>query len=311
MTEPDAIASAGSCGPPADWPVIAREQAEAIHDELALLPRAFRRPLVLCYFEGLTLDEAARRLRCPSGTLHSRLARARDKLRIRLARRGVSLPAAVLTAVLSSRSASASIPPLLCDSTTRSAIQLAARHAVAAGAISASAATLAQEVLRTMLLHKIRLTAMSLLFLAVAAIGAGWLTRPLVLGDEPGSKPAATRAPIAVNRDEPVPSPAPGRTIFVGRVLDPQGKPVPNASVMVYAAPKQSEGRPGEDAPAAIGRAACDGSGRFRLDAPRISSSTHHMVGAAALAPDPAPAGSIWTSTPIRRPPTSRSDPRR
>ena len=36
---------------------------------------AFRLPVVLCYFEGLTLDEAARRLRWPAGTVRSRLAR--------------------------------------------------------------------------------------------------------------------------------------------------------------------------------------------------------------------------------------------
>ena len=117
---------------------------------------------MLCYFEGLTLDEAARRLRCPAGTLRSRLARAREKLRLGLARRGVVLPAAALAAVLAPRSASASVSPLLCDSTTRAAIAFAARHA-AGGALSAPAAALAQEVLRTMLIHKLKLTAMSLL----------------------------------------------------------------------------------------------------------------------------------------------------
>ncbi len=155
----------GPTSPPADRPAIDREQSEAIHDEVDRLPRAFRRPVVLCYFEGLTLDEAARRLRCPSGTLHSRLARAREKLRIRLARRGVALTSAALPAILAPRSASASIPPLLCNSTTRAAIGFAARHSAAGGAISAPAAVLAREVLQNMLLHKLRLTAMSLLFL--------------------------------------------------------------------------------------------------------------------------------------------------
>ena len=79
--------------PPADRPAIDREQAEALHGEIDRLPRAFRLPVVLCYFEGLTLDEAARRLRCPAGTLRSRLARAREKLRRGLTRRGVVLPA--------------------------------------------------------------------------------------------------------------------------------------------------------------------------------------------------------------------------
>ena len=85
---------------PADQPAIDREQAEALHDEIDRLPRSFRLPVVLCYFEGLTLDEAARRLRCPAGTLRSRLARARDKLRRGLTRRGVVLPAAALAAAL-------------------------------------------------------------------------------------------------------------------------------------------------------------------------------------------------------------------
>ena len=52
-------------------------RAEALHREIDRLPGAFRVPVVLCYFEGLTLDEAAHRLRWPAGTLRSRLARAR------------------------------------------------------------------------------------------------------------------------------------------------------------------------------------------------------------------------------------------
>ncbi len=85
---------------PADQAAMAREQAEALHREIDRLPGPFRLPVVLCYFEGLTLDEAAQRLRCPAGTVHSRLARARDKLRRGLTRRGVVLPAAALAAVL-------------------------------------------------------------------------------------------------------------------------------------------------------------------------------------------------------------------
>ena len=45
---------------------MAREQAEALHDEIRRLPVAFRVPVVLCYFEGLTVDEAAGQLRWPA-----------------------------------------------------------------------------------------------------------------------------------------------------------------------------------------------------------------------------------------------------
>lgn len=73
----------------------------------------------------------------------------------------------------------------------------------------------------------------------------------------------------------------------VGRVLDPKGKPVPNASVMVYGALKNPgrHERFGLMAPRSLGRAAGDESGRFRLDMPRISSSTHFSAGVAAMAP--------------------------
>ena len=73
----------------------------------------------------------------------------------------------------------------------------------------------------------------------------------------------------------------------VGRVLDPSGKPVPNATVMVYASLKWP-GRGDRLAPmwpSAIGQAGSDGSGRFRLDAPRTSSSRHIEFGAVAIAP--------------------------
>ena len=59
----------------AEQALIVREQAEMLHSEISRLPRSFRLPVVLCYFEGLTLDDAARRLNCPAGTLRSRLAR--------------------------------------------------------------------------------------------------------------------------------------------------------------------------------------------------------------------------------------------
>ena len=39
------------------------ERSEALHQELSRLPAKFRLPIVLCHLEGLTHDEAARRLR--------------------------------------------------------------------------------------------------------------------------------------------------------------------------------------------------------------------------------------------------------
>ena len=265
---------------PADQPAMAREQAEALHDEIDRLPKAFRLPVVLCYFEGLTLDEAARRLRCPAGTLRSRLARARDKLRRGLTRRGVVLPAVGLAAALNPRSSAASISSPLCDITTRAAIQFAAGQPPSG---RPSATAIAQEVLRSMLIHKLKLTVLTLLFLGAVATGAGHLTRALAIRDEPETAPAADPAKPA----EAAPRPAPGRMFVVGRVLDPQGKPVPGATVMVHARLKLS-GRgdpyatiePGPDRP----------RGQRRLGPvpdrrARISSSRYDQFCAVALAP--------------------------
>jgi protocatechuate 3,4-dioxygenase beta subunit len=71
----------------------------------------------------------------------------------------------------------------------------------------------------------------------------------------------------------------------VGRVLDPDGRPVPNARVMAYAAIRQPGNSYEAAYPSPIGRAICDGAGHFRLDADRTTSARHHLVGAVATAP--------------------------
>ena len=157
-----------------EHPAIAREQAEILHSEIGRLPRTFRRPLVLCFFEGLTHEEAARRLRCPAGTVRSRVARARDRLRRGLTRRGVSLSGTALVAALSKGSARASVASHLCDFTTRAALDFAVKP-VAAGNVSATAAALARGVLRAMLIHKLKITVSALLLIGAIAGGVGFV----------------------------------------------------------------------------------------------------------------------------------------
>src|SRR5262249_60253104 len=78
-----------------DW----RELGPVIEEEIHRLPEKYRVPLVLCSLEGKTNEEAARCLGCPKGTVLPRLARGRERLRERLARRGVTLSAAALAAL--------------------------------------------------------------------------------------------------------------------------------------------------------------------------------------------------------------------
>ena len=74
------VRSEAGVGPEA-WP--------ELYEELGRLPDRFRLPMLLCHLEGLSYEQAAQRLGCPVRTVQSRLARAREKLRDRLTRRGV------------------------------------------------------------------------------------------------------------------------------------------------------------------------------------------------------------------------------
>jgi RNA polymerase sigma factor (sigma-70 family) len=263
--------------------VLAREEAEMLYTEIDRLPRPFRLAVVLHYFEGLTLDEAASRLRCPTGTMRSRLARACKKLRRGLIRRGVTLSSAVVASALASRSASASVSSALCEATARAALNFAARRA-AVGAISASAVTLANQMLRSMLLAKLKAVALSVFFIGSAAATVGFVA--LVPARQPGNREQQERQAefgelsragkpvLHTKADDKKAKPAPGRMFVVGRVLDPAGKPVEGATIDLVARPRKVFVGAGadEESFSALGSVPTDAGGRFQLDVPRTPS---------------------------------------
>jgi RNA polymerase sigma factor (sigma-70 family) len=130
--------------------VSGRELRSVLDAEMNHLPEKYRAPLVLCYLEGKTNEEAARQLGWPTGSISGRLARARELLRKRLVRRGLVLSAGGFAMLLSHSSASAAVPQTLFDCTVRGAILFTQPAPVAASAISPSVSTLADEVLEVL-----------------------------------------------------------------------------------------------------------------------------------------------------------------
>jgi RNA polymerase sigma factor (sigma-70 family) len=90
-----------------------RDLQPVLDDELARLPAIYRTCFLLCCVEGRTVEQAAHELGCPRSTVGNRLARARARLRARLTRRGVSLPAALLSAVFCKEAAAELPVPLV------------------------------------------------------------------------------------------------------------------------------------------------------------------------------------------------------
>jgi hypothetical protein len=147
----------------------------ALDDELQRLPESNRLPLLLCYLEGHTQDEAARQLGCPLGTLRSRLQRGRELLRARLARRGLTFSAPLLAAVLAGDGAAAGLPGAQVTALTVAAVRFAARPEAAAGAASPGALALARGASGSGFLGRgVVLTALALAALAAGAALTVW-----------------------------------------------------------------------------------------------------------------------------------------
>jgi RNA polymerase sigma-70 factor (ECF subfamily) len=136
------------------------EEAEVLHGEINRLPERYRNPVILCYLEGLSHEEAARQLGWPMGTLGVRLMRARERLRAKLTRRGLAPTASVALGLVPH------IEPLgdaLLTRTVRDALKFAARSAATSGNVPSQVAEIALGVMRTMSIQRFTISVAAVL----------------------------------------------------------------------------------------------------------------------------------------------------
>ena len=182
--------------PPPDRAINDREQFDALHDEVHLLPEKYRLPIVLCYLEGLTHDEAAARLGWPVGTIHGRLSRARDRLRARLTRRGV-VPSFGVDQALAFIHIDKNVLPEALRRTTVALLD---------GAVPSRLQSLIKGALFNMFIEKLRFAASTVL---VTVIGVATATTVLFAFQGPGktaSEPKADAAENAISQKVPTSS---------------------------------------------------------------------------------------------------------
>jgi RNA polymerase sigma factor (sigma-70 family) len=171
-----------------------------LHAELAALPELLRAPLVLCYLEGLTQEEAARRLGWTAATVKGRLQRGRDKLRRRLERCGIALTAAMAAALTGQA---------LAETAVRSSGLLTMTTA------STAAAALARGFLRPLL--PIKLAMLSAVLLSLGIVAGGMALRSPSEPRPSGSDPS----PVKPAEKQPEPQAA----------VDAHGDPLPDGAV--------------------------------------------------------------------------------
>ncbi len=138
----------------------AREFLAILDDELRQLRESYRAPLILCCLEGLPREEAAKRLGCSPDALKGRLERGRERLRLRLEKRGLTLPAVLgaTTFLTGSR-----------NPVRAALVQATLQNAISGDCVNPAIAALIKGAMRTMFLHNLRLAGAALVLVGAAA----------------------------------------------------------------------------------------------------------------------------------------------
>jgi RNA polymerase sigma factor (sigma-70 family) len=200
-----------------------RELCRLLDAAVNRLPAKQRAPFVLCHLEGKTNEQAAQQLGCPLGTVLSRLARARERLRRQLARQGVVLTGGAFALALVENTAAAAVSPALVGSITKAVTLVTAGQAAAAGVLSAKVAALTEGVLKAMFLTKLKIATAVLVTAGVIGAGTGGYTYHMAAaaGQDAGQGTLAQTAeslkPVQ-SRPDPAPDDSKARLIYSGEL---------------------------------------------------------------------------------------------
>jgi len=183
--------------PEAAW----QQLKEVLDEELQQLPTKYRAPLVLCYLEGKTHEDAARQLGWPVGSMSWYLARGRDMLRQRLNRRGNALSAGPFALMLSDNVAPLPVPAPLVASTVKAALSLGPTQGTTEQGqtlreetVSPAVSKLADEVAKGLWSSWLRVLAIAALLLCLAGVATGALAFNIMTGGPAQAAPSGTAA---------------------------------------------------------------------------------------------------------------------
>jgi RNA polymerase sigma factor (sigma-70 family) len=155
-------------------PVEDHDLRRILDEEISRLPLKYRAPIVLCYLEGKTHEEAAHRLHWPLGTVKGRLSRARSMLESRLTRRGARRNELATLAAGSSMEAAVSTSLLAATCTAAARIS---SGTLMANVVSSSITQLIQGVLSAMVVQRVKLIIAASVISGLFLTGAGVLAR--------------------------------------------------------------------------------------------------------------------------------------
>jgi len=175
-----------------------------IDEALNELPEKYRAPVVLCYLQNKTNEEAARLLRWPIGTVKTRLAKARELLGRWLRRRGVILSAAGLASALMPPASQATMPAGLLSATLKSAILVSA-GSLGTAAISVRTLFLMEGTMKAMFWTKMKIVTAVVLFAGVAGSGAGMVSYRTWAADPLGDEPSVAQNLVPINPTQKTP----------------------------------------------------------------------------------------------------------